>query len=568
VFKVESANYESIEPVEINSQPSLEVVNPTNTVTSTATMTVTQTVTPTTTPVTGEGIASVSPLNAVSGDGGNTFIITYTSGAAAWDEAPGYGTFKITVPDDWTAPSMSPLDDGYITVTTDGSLAGRMISGNDITVYVSGLASGETITVKYGDISGGGSGVTAGLPGTYVFNIAATESGEEVNYIAVQPQVMIIAPTATMTISMTGTITSTATITSTVTETQTPSATYSFTYTDTETLTVTVSPTMTLTATPTVTVTPDRTPEAPFDLAVSQNGAVTELKWNTSDYTDYYTVYQATGVKGKFNAFPAGWNIIATVLPTPSYSSYSYADATGNTYTYYFVTAANGAGESNKSTMGVKAVLHFKYTPGEKNTYRIALPYVNKYTTASDIITEIEGGLTNAPSKIDNISLWNPNTQSFVPYGYASFAGTWLGTNWNEDASSLSSNALYLHAISDFDWIITGTDKNAQLAFYYNTSKANANKRMIPYTSSYSRASDIVSEIEGGTGSGSDSKINKIALWNPASQSYIIYGYSSRFGTWLGTDFDIKPGDAVNIYPSGNSASFTWQPSLVAQPVP
>ena len=562
VFRVESSNYEAVPPMEIASSPFVDVVLPTETVTPTVTATITETITPTNTPLTGEGTASVAPLTVASGITGNTMIITYTAGAGNWAASPDYGTLRITVPSGWTAPSLAPADDGYVSVTTDGALAGRMVNGNEIIIYVSDLAAGQNIVITYGDTSGGGAGVTAAAPGTYEFLVASALSGEDVHNIAVQPQVEVMIPTPTSTVTLTSTDTVTETVTETITETTTPSVTETCTETVTETSTETITPTITLTSTP------DRTPVAPFDLAVSQNGAVTELKWNTSDYTDYYTVYQATGVKGKFNAFPAGWNVIATVLPTPAYSSYSYADATGNTYTYYFVTAVNGAGESNKSTMGVKAVLRFKYTAGEKNTYRIALPYVNKYTKASDIITEIEGSLTNMPLKIDNISLWNPNTQSFVPFGYASFAGTWLGTNWNEDASSLSSNAFYLHAIADFDWIIAGTDKNAQLAFYYNTSKANANKRMIPYTSAYSRASDIVSEIEGSTGAGSDSKINKIALWNPISQSYIIYGYDSRFETWLGTNFDIKPGDAVNIYPSGNSASFTWQPSLVAQPVP
>ena len=301
---------------------------------------------------------------------------------------------------------------------------------------------------------------------------------------------------------------------------------------------------------------------APSGLSVTQNGDITQLQWSTSADATSYNVYHSTGAKGKFNAFPGGWTVIATVLPTPTYTTYSYEDTTGNTYTYYLVTAMVDEVESDKSTMGVKTILRFTYAEGTKNTYRISLPYISGYTKASDVVSYLEGGLTITPTKINNISFWIPETQSFVPYGYKESVENWIGTDWVIEPYGLSMNAMYLHILSSFDWIVVGTDISVPLVFTHNPVISNNNKRMIPYTSTYSRASDIVSEIEGSTGAGSDSKINKIALWNPISQSYIIYGYDSRFETWVGTNFDISPGEALNIFPSGNTASFTWSPAL------
>lgn len=307
--------------------------------------------------------------------------------------------------------------------------------------------------------------------------------------------------------------------------------------------------------------------EAPSGLEVTQNDTITELKWSTSGDAESYNVYHATGASGKFNTFPEGWTIIATVLPTPTYTTHSYADITGNTYTYYLVTSMEGTTESAKSSMGVKTVLGFTYTEGAKNTYRISLPYVSQYDNASDVVTYLEGSLTTTPTKINNISLWIPSTQSFVPYGYKESVGAWVGTDWSVDPYGLSMNAMYLHAISSFNWVVTGTDVSTPLIFNYNSGMtANNNKRMIPYTSNYATVSDIVLEIEGAMNT--NTKINRLSVWVPSTQSYSAYNYNTGMQSWLGTNFNIIPGDALNINVSGNTSSFTWQPTLKYPSIP
>ncbi len=299
---------------------------------------------------------------------------------------------------------------------------------------------------------------------------------------------------------------------------------------------------------------------APSGLSVTQNGDITQLQWSTSADATSYNVYHSTGAKGKFNTFPGGWTVIATVLPTPTYTTYSYEDTTGNTYTYYIVTAMANEVESDKSTMGVKTILRFTYTEGKKNTYRISLPYISGYAKASDVVSYLEGSLTTTPTKINNISFWIPKTQSFVPYGYKESVGNWIGTDWLIEPYGLSMNAMYLHILSSFDWVVTGTDISTPLVFTYNPVISNNNKRMVPYTSAYEKASDVILDIEGAMNT--DVKIRSVAKWVVASQSYLAYTFDARFQTWIGTNFDINPGDALNIFPSGNTASFTWQPLL------
>jgi hypothetical protein len=420
-------------------------------------------------------------------------------------------------------------------------------------ILYSGLAAGAVITITYGD----GAGVTAqGSPGTAVFNVSMNDNGDTTYPLLVMASVEVLDPTPT----------ATGTETDTITETNTASPTFTITETHTAspTITETITPTytVTMTATPTETSTPAVTPLAPAGLTVNQNGAMTDISWNTGAAADYYRIYSATGWQGKFNAWGT-WSVIATVLPTPVTSSYSY-DASGEDYRYYIVTGVNATGESDRSSMGARVRMNFAYTAGLRNTYRLSVPYVSKYTRASDIITSIEGSLLVPPVKTDNLAYWNPYIQAFVSYRYVS---GWKPPNFFLEAGSTSSNALFLNALSAFDWVVAGTDRDAELVFAVNPAgKQNANKRMMPYTSNYRKASDIVKEIEGGTGLGRNVYINKVAVWSPSTQSYRAYLYNGV--KWVAPDPDILPGDSINIYPSGNTASFTWIPRLVVTPVP
>lgn len=534
-----SINGSNIQP--IGSSPQVNVIAPTPTITVTNT------------PIIGDGTASISPIQVAAGVPGNTMKIIYTAGSITWTSSP-YGVLSLTIPNGWSQPKYSavPINDpGYFSVSvTGGTSILTMASGQVITLWVAGLtANTGKITITYGDTSGGGPGATS-QPGTGTaqFLVQSAPLGGTPYPIMQSPNVNVIAPTPTFT--------STSTWTPTVTITSTSTATPTWTLTNTQTVT------------PTFTNTPLGTPMPPNGLSVTQNGASTTLQWGNTAMTDYFNIYVATGAYGKFNPFPAGWQVTATVLPTPGVSSsYTYTDTSGSQYTFYLVTGVNGTSEGTPSTMGSKVIMYFNYNSGKTNIYRLAIPYQSKYTHASDFVTEIEGNLTTS-TKINQFHLWDPHYQASISYGYSAGFGKWIGTNWAVDAGTSSSNAIYMYAISAFDWIAAGTDNSIGLIFSYNSTLPNSNKRSLPYTSIYKKASDIVADIEGGTGAGTNTKIDMVLKWDPIYQAFIVYGYRPSMSAWGGTNFDIYPGDAVNIYPSGNTAAFTWTPKLVKTPVP
>jgi hypothetical protein len=67
------------------------------------------------------------------------------------------GAVTLTVPAGWSAPSTSPTGGGYTTASA-GTVA---VSGSTITVSDLTLDAGDTVTINYGDVSGGGIGAVA-----------------------------------------------------------------------------------------------------------------------------------------------------------------------------------------------------------------------------------------------------------------------------------------------------------------------------------------------------------------------------------------------------------------------
>ena len=530
IFKVEN-NPVGTNTYEILSSPQVDVILPTPTATFTFTNTVTPTITPTrtitptititNTPETGEGSAAILPATVMAGGTGNTLKIEYTAGPSNWASSPGYGTLRITIPSGWSQPSITGTSPGYFTVDSiGGTVNGYLTSSYDIIVYVSGLpANTGKIIVTYGDKTGGGPGATAqSNTGTAYFIVKSATNGTNTNEIQYSPFVLVGFAT----------------------------------------------PTVTNTITPTYTYTPDATPVQPSGITSILSGNEITLSWNTTLATDYYRVYIATGPDGRLNTFPSKWQMIATVLPTPTITSFQHTD-TINDYIFYTITGVNGAGESNPSTIVSKVKHILSYTGNRTNAYIISLPYVNKFSKASDIVTDIEG-TTITVSRINRVGLWHPDVQAFSMYNYV--AGNWFGINWNVDAGTSSSNAIYLNLTSTagtFTWVINGTDKNAGLVFNRNTGISNENLRHLPYSSIYKKASDIVFDIEGTLTT--NAKISKIGKWHPGVQAYSFYYFVSGTG-WVGIDFDLNPGDAVNIFPSSSATSFTWMPKIVITPSP
>jgi hypothetical protein len=92
---------------------------------------------------------------------GNTLVFTYTAAAGGIGANANNG-IEVTLPANWSAPSVTATDPGYVTATPSGGAVDVSVAGQVITVEVTTALPGNgTITVTYGDKSGGGSGATA-----------------------------------------------------------------------------------------------------------------------------------------------------------------------------------------------------------------------------------------------------------------------------------------------------------------------------------------------------------------------------------------------------------------------
>ncbi len=171
----------------------------------TATVTHTTAFSATITPTFGgnRGSLEMSPSSFISGTSGTTVTFTYTAGELGWiGPDPLYGTLKITMPADWSPPSLTLTDPGYFSVSlpNGGTLVGLGVNGRDIVVRAADIqALTGKIVVVYGDKSFGGPGALIGAPGTFTIASEAGEAGDTTHPVNSNPMAVVIPPTATVT---------------------------------------------------------------------------------------------------------------------------------------------------------------------------------------------------------------------------------------------------------------------------------------------------------------------------------------------------------------------------------
>jgi Bacterial Ig domain len=101
----------------------------------------------------GSGTMVASTNNVSASQTGRTITFTYTAAAGGMVN----GVVTVAAPAGWTAPSTTPVAAGYSTASTGVvSVAGQTVSVSGVT-----LAAAATMTIVYGDTSGGGPGSTA-----------------------------------------------------------------------------------------------------------------------------------------------------------------------------------------------------------------------------------------------------------------------------------------------------------------------------------------------------------------------------------------------------------------------
>jgi hypothetical protein len=141
----------------------------------------------------GSGAMTVNPpLVATSTSATLTF--TYTPGTAAGATSSGMvdGQLQITVPGTWTLPSTTPTNQGYTT-----SSAGVVsIVGNTIVVSGITVPAGKTVTVTYGDTTGGAQPAQSPSFAQATVFSARSRNGQSgaAATLAISPAVRVLAP--------------------------------------------------------------------------------------------------------------------------------------------------------------------------------------------------------------------------------------------------------------------------------------------------------------------------------------------------------------------------------------
>ena len=202
--------------------------------------------------------------------------------------------------------------------------------------------------------------------------------------------------------------------------------------------------------------------------------------------------------------------------------------------------------------MGVKAHLGFAFSGSRSNVYWMSIPYRSMYKRASDISNELTS------TRIDVIAKWNPTTQSTALWFY--LRGAWRGTNF----AIAPGDGFYIGIRSTFAWVVNGTDGTVAHPFtFYPSPNNNVNWISLPYTHVFTRANEIVRDIEGGIGPSANTKIVEIARWDPVTQSLVRFSWTPT--GWSGTDFLLGQGEGIYVKVV---STFAWTPRLLTPEVP
>ncbi len=304
---------------------------------------------------------------------------------------------------------------------------------------------------------------------------------------------------------------------------------------------------------------------APNDFEVVKDGDDVVLDWSKIEDADGYRVYHTNELYGDF---PSGWDS-ANVNDT----GWRHEDAllTGDSY-YYIVRAVKNGVEGNMTPMGFCVARDF-VDDADRRLHYVSIPgKLNDLDTiwASDIVEDIEGSMETADN-IEEVVRWNHSegsyNEQFYYVGFPTFR--WTG---GEDFLIQPGDGIgiFVQTNADFTWHICGVDVGFSMHFV-----DDADERLhyisLPYTfhshQGYEQliASDIVIDIEGHTGDGSDRYIERVVKWDHSTGKYteeLYYEYPSGYGWTGGTDFVIEPGDGIGIVLQ-EGADFTWTPTLM-----
>lgn len=240
-------------------------------------------------------------------------------------------------------------------------------------------------------------------------------------------------------------------------------------------------------------------------------------------------------------------------------------DLPNKTY-YYLLRAENSRGESGFSTMAfsTKHIITNNTDPTLASLMWISIPSKSQYLKLSDIVSDIEGG-TRTGNIINSVATWSSPVQRSNAYSFR--AGRWLG-NLNDIPVGTGVVLTPSAGVVDRTWTVVGTDDPVPMSLTFNTDGAsNLNWLSMPYSTKYTKLSDVIKDIESNyAASPSSTIVSDVGIWSPSSQR--ISSRSYRSGRWLGTDLTINPGDGISVTLTNNTQNpgANWTIPLIINP--
>jgi len=282
------------------------------------------------------------------------------------------------------------------------------------------------------------------------------------------------------------------------------------------------------------------------DITPSQNGSTLILMWESS--TDNVTatsdmrfnIYRSTTIN-----FSTSVNIVSVTTNRVI----SVTNDTSASLNFYLIKAVDEAGNESVTSAVVFRLdkfLVYNASP-TSNINWISVPYNSPYATAREIVDHINGGST--PGTVTKIHQFT-NSQESENLQY--FFGSWVGDNFTVTPGM--SYAVIVNADTNFT-LIGMHDETVTVSRAYNAAPtSNINWISIPYNSSYTTAQDVVNAINGGATPGT---VTKIHWFTNAQESRNLQYF---FGSWVGDDFEIIPGQGYAVIINGNTE---WKPEVM-----
>ncbi len=251
---------------------------------------------------------------------------------------------------------------------------------------------------------------------------------------------------------------------------------------------------------------------------------------------------QSTVNSASFTVSPA-----PTATPTFTWTGnkvvYNYTGSLAQNTTYT-VTISTAVADSSNNNMASSYVWSFRTgtnvvsQPSDVHGRSMA-------KTGNDL--RLTWDPATGPAAIAYYEIYRGTTPNFTP-GAANLLTTVPGTTYT-DPGALTAASSYYYSVYAVD-VNGGKSANKSNTGFklnkdmtYHTAISNINWIAIPALSPYTNAAAIAADIPNAT---------KVSRFNPDTQLY--ENWENMFGTWVGTNFNVRQGESYAVMISANSA--------------